>query len=163
MKKESLLLWASVLGVFCYFQFTSTEATAETSTVTHAEAAEFELAEPMGQMLKFMDKLHFSGEEENWELANFYLHELEEQAESIVEGNVHEDGADVSHLVDSLLVPQIEELELATKAGDSIKFKQQYGELVDRCNTCHETTQHGFIRVKTPELSMFKNQDFSKR
>ncbi len=32
-----------------------------------------------------MDKLHFAGLEKNWELAGFYLHELEEQLEELEE------------------------------------------------------------------------------
>ena len=163
MKKESLLLWITLLGVFCYFQFTSANVTTEVAVPQlSSEHDKFELAEPMGQMLKFMDKLHFSGEEENWALANFYLHELEEQAESIVLAGVHEDGADVSHLVETLLVTQIEELEESVESQDPINFKLQYSEFVSRCNSCHQSTQHGFIKIKTPELSMFRNQDFSK-
>ncbi len=162
MKVERIVTWVVIVAMFGYFHWKlgadgQLEPGADTDVGGH-----FELAHPMGQMQKFMDKLHFAGREQNWELAGFYLHELEEQAEEIVESGVHEDGVDVSQLTQQLLVSQIEELEEHVQMEDSAKFESGYLELVDRCNACHQTSSHGFIQIKVPELSMFKNQEYRK-
>ena len=166
MKIERAVTWAVLIAMFCYFQWKlGTDGGVgkqEPTTVVHAEE-DFELAHPMGQMQKFMDKLHFAGLEKNWELAGFYLHELEEQADEIVKAGVFEDEVDVSQLTQQLLVSQIEELEAVVKEEDSAKFQSGYLQLVDRCNSCHQTSNHGFIQIKVPKLSMFKNQEYRKQ
>ncbi len=162
LKFERVVTWAVLIAMFCYFQWNLSDGgELEPAGVTHVEE-DFELAHPMGQMQKYMDKLHFAGLEGNWKLAGFYLHELEEQAEKIVEAGVHEDEVDVSQLTQQLLVSQIEELETSVEAGNSPEFESGYLELVDRCNSCHQTSKHGFIQIKVPELSMFKNQEYGK-
>ncbi|CAN5274556.1 hypothetical protein BH23BAC1_BH23BAC1_49390 [soil metagenome] len=35
----------------------------------------------------YLDKLFFAGQSENWQLADFYHHELEENLEEWLEGN----------------------------------------------------------------------------
>jgi len=160
MKKEILLLWVTLVAIFCYFQMRSDAGLPKLETIEREE--DFELAEPMGQMLQFMDKLYFAGKEENWELASFYLHEIEEQAESIVEADIQEGGVNLSHLVDGMLVPQVEALEQVVEGEGRIEFESAYRGLVDKCNACHEGTKHHFIRIKVPEKSMFTNQQFNK-
>lgn len=162
MKFERVMTWTVLIAMFFYFQWKRDDRVKlESSANAHVEE-DFELAHPMGQMQKYMDKLHFAGLERNWQLAGFYLHELEEQAEKIVGAKEHEDGVDVSQLTQQLLVSQIEQLEMSVKAGNSVKFESGYLELVDRCNSCHQTSKHEFIKIKVPELSMFKNQEYGK-
>ena len=163
MKFERVLIWGVLIAMFCYFQWKQADGGEQKSSISSHVEEDFELAQPMGQMQKYMDKLHFAGLEGNWELAGFYLHELEEQAEKIVEAGVHEDEVDVSQLTQQLLVSQIEELETSVKAGDSLEFEGGYLKLVDRCNSCHQTSKHEFIQIKVPELSMFRNQKYSKQ
>ena len=162
VKFERGVTWAVLIAAICYFQWKLAEAEEHELAGVTDRGDDFELAQPMGQMQKYMDKLHFAGLEGNWQLAGFYLHELEEQAEKIVEAGVAEDEVDVSKLTQQLLVSQIEQLESLVEAGDSVKFKSGYLELVNRCNSCHQASNHGFIMIKVPELSMFKNQEYGK-
>jgi hypothetical protein len=162
VKFERGVTWAVLIAAICYFQWKLAEAEQHELAGVTDRGDDFELAQPMGQMQKYMDKLHFAGLEGNWQLAGFYLHELEEQAEKIVEADVGEGVVDVSKLTQQLLVSQIEQLESLVEAGDSVQYKSGYLELVDRCNSCHQASNHGFIMIRVPELSMFKNQEYGK-
>jgi hypothetical protein len=159
MKYSNLLAGGVLLGTVVYFQ--ATRPIQAAGEVDEAHEEHFELAEPMGRMQQFLDKLYFSGKEKNWELAGFYLHELEEQAGEIVAAGVIEDGHDVSNLAKGFLLPNLEQLEVAVDANDVTQFHAGYEQLVESCNSCHTATEHGFIRLKVPDLSMYKNQDFT--
>lgn len=166
MTKERIITWSLFAVSLGYFQLQITQLSAQSNQLEVQTPAinneHFELAEPMGQMQKFMDKLYFAGSAENWDLANFYLHELEEQAESIAHANVTEDEVNVSELTKSLLIPQIEALEANVKKQESAAFQSEYHTLITRCNSCHTATNHEFINITLPKHSMFQNQQFTK-
>jgi hypothetical protein len=129
---------------------------------TFVDKEHFELAAPMGKMQVFMDKLYFSGKSSNWELVNFYLHEIEEQVEKIVDAKIVEDDLQISVLAASHLDPKIKSLEAATSLENNDRFLKEYDILVNNCNECHVATKHGFIKITVPVESMFHNQDYSK-
>ena len=108
---------------------------------------EFELAESMGHLQRFADKLYFSGSNENWDLAAFYLHEMHEQAEGISKANLREDGVEITPLVDSFLEGQLDLLKGTVTRKDRGAFSTHYGSLVASCNACHDATAHGFIKI----------------
>ena len=60
--------------------------------------SEYPLLETMGYYQRFSDKLWMSGINENWELANFYAHELEEVTEEFIRENVDHDGQNLSEI-----------------------------------------------------------------
>lgn len=125
------------------------------------EAEEAELAVFMNYMQLYMNKLYFSGQASNFELANFYLHEIEETAEEITEGNITEDGHNISQLTKSMLLPAIETAEKAVKAKDKVALDESYQLLVNSCNACHTVSGHGFIKIKAPENPAYDNQVFT--
>ncbi len=151
MKAVIAITWLALIAMFVFVQ-----------TKFSGDEDHFELSIPMGRMQAFMDKLYFSGKNENWELASFYLHELEEQAEEIVHADVIEDDFQASDLRESLFIPQIESLKATVSAKSGNAFLREYDTLVSRCNKCHVATNHGFLRITTPTRSMFENQDYSK-
>jgi hypothetical protein len=132
---------------------------AEIDQMRTAEA-EYELADPMAAMQRFADKLYFAGLAGNWPLAAFYLHELEEKAEEILQQNLVEEGVPVNPLITSMLRPALVNLDKAVEQGDELLFRSRYEQLVASCNACHEATAHRFIRMTVPERSMFQNQEF---
>ena len=114
----------------------------------------------MKDNLYFMDKLYFAGKAENWELAKFYHHEMEESMEQVIDEQFHYDGFDITKLSKSMFVPQFDELESAIEKKDKAIFEESYSMLVVGCNNCHTASDHGFIKVTVPEKSTFSNQEF---
>lgn len=141
--------------------FTAFRPLAETPGVpaTEGSGEGGELAYHMAYLQRFADKLHAAGAAENWELADFYLHEVEETAETIIDEGHVEDGVEIGPLVEAMLLPAVERAEGAV--GDAAAFAEAYAELVTSCNVCHDATEHGFIRITVPERSGYPNQDFS--
>jgi type II secretory pathway component PulL len=125
---------------------------------TAEEASHNELLAYMGYFQRFADKLYFAGKEQNWELAEFYTEELEETAEKLANGNIEDEGVNLSALVPSVLLPSIEPLEKAIKAKDSKAFQENYVLLVNSCNKCHTLAKHPFIRVAVPTSPTHGNQ-----
>ncbi len=119
------------------------------------------LINQMSFMQYFGTKLYFAGIEENWELADFYSHELEETAEDVVDANFEYHGYDISQLLEAMLYPAIESLEEAIDAKDLDLFKNNYQTLLNSCNACHAATGYPFLKMKTPEHNPY-NQVFGK-
>ncbi len=115
----------------------------------------------MAWMQRWTDKLGRAAEAGHWELASFYLHEIEETAEGLVEAQVVDAGHDISALVRTLLLPAIESLEEATEAKDVALFTTRYTALIETCNACHAKTDHGAIRIAAPSTALNPwSQDF---
>jgi hypothetical protein len=108
----------------------------------------------------FGNKLFFAGSAENWDLANFYTHELEEVAEEVIKSNITDDGANISALMGELAVPKIEAVEKAVKQKDKKAFLENYKLLINTCNTCHQAAGKPFIKIKEPEKPASEMQEF---
>ena len=114
----------------------------------------------MSFISRYSMKLYFAGEAENWELADIYSHEIEEITEGIVDRREEHDGINIGELMGTLLLPQIEELELAIDSGDREMFLDRYNVMIQTCNQCHVASDYGAVKVTVPELNPF-NQDFN--
>ncbi|MDX1420858.1 MAG: hypothetical protein R3181_12900 [Rubricoccaceae bacterium] len=131
-----------------------------------AETAE-ELAHLMAYIQRYTEKLYLAGENGNAALAQFYVHELEETFEEVEAGGYVEDGNALDALVASLVPPALERVEEAVEAQAlgaagpaAADFGEAYARLVAACNSCHETTGHGFVRIVAPAAGSFPSQDF---
>lgn len=114
----------------------------------------------MSFMHDYSAKLYLAGMEENWGLADIYAHEIEEITETIIDGDHTDDGIDLSGLLDSMLPPQIEQIEAAIDAQDRNMFENNYQTLIQTCNQCHQAANYGLVQITVPESNPF-NQDFS--
>jgi hypothetical protein len=114
----------------------------------------------MSFIQRYSTKLYFAGMEQNWGLADIYAHELEELSEVISEGNLKDDGIDVSNLMATMLPPQLKKVEEAIDKQDLTMFKANYENMIQTCNKCHQASDYGLVKVTTPEQNPF-NQDFS--
>jgi hypothetical protein len=130
----------------------------EESSKGHSE--EHILISSMQRFQWFGNKLWFAGNAENWELAGFYTHELEEVAEEVIEAKITDDGANISDLMSKIAMPNIENLEKAVKSKDKNAFLEHYKMLINTCNSCHQTAGKPFIKIKTPEKPIADMQDF---
>jgi len=73
--------------------------------------SEYPLLETMGYYERFSTKLWLAGINQNWEVADFYSHELEEVTEAFVAKNVNHAGNKLSDFASTMIEPAIEEME----------------------------------------------------
>ena len=57
--------------------------------------------------------------------------------------------------------PAADSLDKAIKAKDLAGFTSAYGKLTAACDTCHESTGFGFIKIRVPRLSPIETSPFS--
>ncbi len=108
-------------------------------------------------------KLWLAGEAQNWKLAAFELHELDETLEDLTKlYPTHKDAPQpLSRMITELLEPFLKQVEKVVQAGDGVRFATAFDALSTACNTCHTATVHGYVSVKRPSSSQFGNQDFA--
>ncbi len=150
-----LLAAIVVLGVVVTIQINRLQ-----QVVAESTAGDYELAVGMSRMQLWMDKLYFSGTAENWPLADFYLHEMEETMEEMMAANLVENDQPLSPLMEALLSPEIEQLEEVVDNANGEAFLRHYDLLVNACNVCHANTGYGYIQIQRPERPAFSNQRF---
>jgi len=156
-----------VLLILIVFSFFSCNNSSESNKVllNRIEALENKLADAykpgfgdfMGTLQNHHAKLWFAGENENWKLADFEIHEIEETMEDLMN---YQSDREESKMIE-ILNPAIEGIEDAIEQKDPELFKRSYISLTNACNKCHQATGYEFNRVKVPEISNFSNQDFS--
>ena len=101
-------------------------------------------------------KLWYAGAVENWPLAIYELAQIRtgiDRAKSLYPNNVE------SNM--TMMSPAVDELENAIKAKDSVNFPKAFSKLTAACNTCHEATGFGFIKMRDPRLSPIETSPFS--
>jgi len=123
---------------------------------------EYPILEAMGYYQRFSHKLWLALEKKNWELAEFYAHELEEVTEEFVESNVIDEGMQLSNYAQNMLTPAIADLDKAIDKKDAVLADQSYRALVNSCNACHSITKHAYIKIVVPDSVRPYNQDFSR-
>src|SRR6056297_3621081 len=96
---------------------TAAMAAAILAAALPANADESGLAVLMERIQTYAHKLQLSIEAGNAQLADFYLHELEETSEYVAEEIESYDGHAVGALMASMLLPALERLEEPLKSG----------------------------------------------
>jgi hypothetical protein len=102
-------------------------------------------------------KLWFAGENQNWPLADFEIHEIKENLENIQKFQSERKEAQMVIMIN----PAIDSVSLAIQQKDPELFKTTYTSLTNGCNTCHRLVNYSFNQVKIPDAPPFSNQDFS--
>lgn len=110
----------------------------------------------MGSIQNHHNKLWFAGINENWELATFEMHELEELFSDIK--TTYPDREETQPM--PMIEPGIEAVKSAIQQRSMEEFKEGYTTLTNGCNKCHQTTKYDFIKITTPTIPSFSNQDF---
>lgn len=119
-----------------------------------------ELVSSMGSLQLYFGKAWFAGQAENWELAHFYVHEMEETMEEIIEDKVIHDDKDISKLMKDMAWDQLETLEERSEEDDLVAFNDAYSTMIKSCNSCHAVSGHSFIVIQEPTRPAFDNQIF---
>jgi len=101
-------------------------------------------------------KLWFAGTNNNWKLADFEVHEIQEALEAIKQFNT--DRPEVKAI--GMINPAIDSVNNAIKQQNQQLFRHSYTLLTNTCNNCHRATQHEFNVITIPANPPISNQDF---
>jgi len=101
-------------------------------------------------------KLWFAGQNRNWALADFEVHEIGESLDNIKKYCT--DRPEVKNI--GVIDPAINSINEAIKKKDLESFKTAFVALTTNCNNCHKTSQHAFNVVIIPTALPVVNQDF---
>lgn len=139
----------------------SLESKQDAKEVAEEPEEEYEVAIAMNHFQRHANKLWFAGVNENWELAHFYAHELEESMEELEERKVVDDGINVSKMVATMGIPHLEGVEKSIDAGQVVEFKSAYQTLIKGCNDCHAAVNYDFLEITIPTAPVYTNQQYS--
>ncbi len=128
--------------------------------ITENDDEEFPLGEYMGKLQYYAHKAGMAGKYQNWELAEFYVHELEETVEFLTKQNIIDEGKEVSKLLSNIM-PVVNLLDKNTKEKDAVEFPKTYQNLLRNCNNCHISVDKPYIVVQEPQRD-FDGQKFKK-
>lgn len=101
-------------------------------------------------------KLWFAGQNQNWKLADFEVHEIMEAIENIQK---YQTERKESKLI-GMIIPALDSVNAAIQQKNPALFRVSYTSLTNTCNKCHQVTDFGFNIVKIPDNQPFSNQDF---
>ncbi len=102
-------------------------------------------------------KLWFAGKNENWELADFEVHEIKESLDNIQK---YQKERKESGMV-IMLNPALDSVEISIKNKNLTVFSESFKSLTNTCNKCHILVDYGFNEVKIPDTPPFSNQKFN--
>ena len=102
------------------------------------------------------NKLWFAGQNQNWKLADFEIHEIMEAIDDIKK---YQTERKESKMID-MITPALDSINAAIQQKDPVLFNSSYTLLTNTCNSCHRATEFEFNVVKTPDNPPFSNQDF---
>ena len=110
----------------------------------------------MSSIQSHHSKLWFAGQNKNWRLADFEIHEIMESIEAIQK---YETERKESKSI-GMINPALDSVNIAIQQKDIVLFKSSYSLLTNTCNNCHRANDFEFNIVKIPETQSFSNQDF---
>lgn len=108
-------------------------------------------------------KLGLAGRAQNWALAQYVLVEMRQSFAGIAKAVPKFGGLPVGQLVDAAMSQPMDAVDAAIKEQDPKKFDAAYAQLTQGCNACHSALDHQFVVIKSPDASVFPNQDFNPR
>ena len=101
-------------------------------------------------------KLWFAGQNRNWKLADFEIHEIMESIDDVKTFN--SDRPEVKDI--EMINPAIDSLNNSIQQKNLQLFKSSFVLLTNTCNNCHKTTNHEFNVIKIPDTPPVSNQEF---
>jgi len=102
-------------------------------------------------------KLWFAGQNKNWALADFEIHEIMEAVENIQKYQTERKESEKV----IMLNPALDSVNAAIAKKDLVQFKNSYVLLTNTCNNCHHAVQFEFNVVTIPDKPPFSNQIFT--
>jgi hypothetical protein len=115
------------------------------------------LGEFMSSIQVHHAKLWFAGQNKNWKLADFEVHEIMESLDDIKQYETERKESKMIPMLD----PAIDSINKAISEKNTGSFNKAFINLTNTCNNCHRANNFEFNVVKIPESVPFLNQDFS--
>lgn len=156
-----LALFALLIGVYNYVAMQKNCTHLDANSNHQEKEMEFELADYMNKLQRHVNKLWFAGSAQNWELAQFYVHELEESMEAVEHAHLVENGMTLDPLMRNFGLKSLYKLKNAISSKESKAFDEAYDILITNCNNCHHATQYPFIIIQKPRNPAYDNQLFA--
>jgi hypothetical protein len=101
-------------------------------------------------------KLWFAGQNQNWPLADFEVHEIQESLDDIRKFcNDRPESKSIG-----MIIPAIDSVNNAVQQKNLTLFKSSFILLTNTCNNCHKATEHSFNVVTIPANLPVVNQEF---
>jgi hypothetical protein len=101
-------------------------------------------------------KLWFAGQNQNWKLADFEVHEIMEAIEGIQKFQTERKESQMI----GMIKPALDSINNAIQQKNPVMFQSSYSLLTITCNNCHRAANFEFNVVKIPDSQPFSNQDF---
>ena len=120
-----------------------------------------ELADAMGQLQQYTHKFALALDAKNHELATFYFHEVRASADGIKENIPGYEGYDIARFMKLFYDPTVEPVEKALANRNWEEARKRTIDLINSCNSCHNATAHGFVKITPGFDNNPFNQDFS--
>jgi len=113
-------------------------------------------ASTMGEIERFYIKLWFAGQEENWDLADFYHHELEGNFELLEEYRSDNSATANMHMIK----PSLDSIHQSIANQNRSDFKTGYKNMTQSCTACHIASDHPEIIIRVPSKNPYDSQEF---
>lgn len=114
------------------------------------------LGEFMSSIQVHHAKLWFAGQNRNWKLADFEVHEMMEAFDNIRQYQAERKESEKTTMID----PALDSVNAAIMQKDAAYFNRSYVLLTNTCNNCHHAVNFEFNVVKVPDIPPLSNQDF---
>jgi hypothetical protein len=160
MKPMLLLLYAALLAAACNnssSQITLLQNKVDSLQKEVNNSYKPGLGEFMSSIQVHHAKLYFAGQNNNWKLADFEIHEIMEAIDDIQ--HYASDRPEVKEL--PMLLPALDSVNAAIARQDKNVFNRNFITLTNTCNACHTAVNYNFNMVKIPSTPPFSNQLFS--
>lgn len=115
----------------------------------------------MGSVQLHVAKLYFAGEAKNWKLAEFEIHEIEENLEKAATLRPGDNGVQLTGVFDAFERTQLAEMKKAIKQEDLKAFRRLYVESIEVCNSCHVSTGRPYLVITPPTAPPVPNQQWA--
>jgi hypothetical protein len=105
-------------------------------------------------------KLSYAGSVRNWDLAEYEARQMGKSFRRAAQFYPVVENVPLASLIAEISEPALADVEKAIKERDSAAFFKSFKRLTAGCNSCHQATGRGFIRIRAPTASPFSNQVF---
>jgi hypothetical protein len=155
-----MIIFIIILGIFGCNSQTSNNRSTQAQLDSLQKRLENTYKPGFGDLMSSIQthhaKLWFAGQNQNWKLADFEIHEINESLADIKEYSSDRPETKSIGMIDLA----IDKMNKAIQQKSASQFTSSYTLLTNTCNSCHQQTDHEFIVIKIPDTPPFSNQDF---
>lgn len=163
--KTNITLFLAVVAVFLSgwaLYNSKTPATAGNAASHFPKKAEvveeeIEIADLMLYVQHFHHKVYLAAKAGNNTLTRFYLEEMGEKMNTISKAQIWSNGVNIS---ENMRIYGLKQVDTFLEK-DAAWAYQNFDNLTQACNSCHQASKHPDIKIKTPVNGEFPNQDFT--